>query len=117
MNLSFLGKRSLARKDTVKENRKQLVGLKTTDAKTVAPEGSQIVLDPNQKIPMTMVGHVTSSYYSAVLERSIAMAVIKGGLDKMGDKVYMPQADGTTIEAEICSPVFYDPKGERQNVK
>ncbi|KAG1694647.1 Sarcosine oxidase subunit alpha [Nymphon striatum] len=42
--------------------------------------------------------------------------VVKGGLDKMGEKVYMPQADGTTIEAEICSPVFYDPKGERQNV-
>ncbi len=114
---SFLGKRSLDREDTVRTNRKQLVGLKTTDAKTVAPEGSQIVLDPEQKIPMTMVGHVTSSYYSAVLERSIAMAVVKGGLDKMGDKVYMPQADGSTIEAEICSPVFYDPKGERQNVK
>ncbi len=114
---SFIGKRSLAREDCVRPNRKQLVGLKTTDAETVAPEGSQIVLDPEQKIPMTMVGHVTSSYYSAVLERSIAMAVVKGGLDKMGDKVYMPQVDGTTIEAEICSPVFYDPKGERQNVK
>ncbi len=113
---SFLGKRSLSREDTVRTNRKQLVGLKTTEANTVAPEGSQIVLDPDQKIPMTMVGHVTSSYYSAVLGHSIAMAVIKNGLNKMGDKVYMPQADGSTIEAEICSPVFYDPKGERQNV-
>ncbi|EPR1356637.1 hypothetical protein ACU0LD_006635, partial [Pseudomonas aeruginosa] len=25
-------------------------------------------------------------------------------------------ADGRFIEAEICSSVFYDPKGERQNV-
>ena len=32
----------------------------------------------------------------------------------MGEKVYMPQADGTTIEAEISSPVSYDSKGERQ---
>ena len=115
-DFSFVGKRSMAREDCVREDRKQLVGLKTTEAKTVAPEGSQIVLDPEQQIPMTMVGHVTSSYYSANLGRSIAMAVVKGGLQKMGEKVYMPQADGTTIEAEICNPVFFDPKGDRQNV-
>ena len=115
-DFSFVGKRSMAREDCVREDRKQLVGLKTTEAKTVAPEGSQIVFDPTQKIPMTMVGHVTSSYYSANMGRSIAMAVVKGGLKRMGEKVYMPQADGSTIEAEICSPVFYDPKGDRQNV-
>ena len=34
----------------------------------------------------------------------------------MGETVFMPQVDGTNIEAEICSPVFYDPKGDRQNV-
>jgi len=113
---SFIGKRAMAREDCIRSNRKQLVGLKTTDPKIVAEEGSQIVFDPEQKIPMTMVGHVTSSYYSANLGHSIAMAVVKGGLDKMGEKVYMPQANGTTIEAEICNPVFYDPKGERQNV-
>jgi sarcosine oxidase subunit alpha len=115
-DFSFVGKRSMAREDCVREERKQLVGLKTTVAKIVAPEGSQIVFDPAQKIPMTMVGHVTSSYYSANLGRSIAMAVVKGGLKRMGEKVYMPQADGSTIEAEICNPVFIDPKGDRQNV-
>ena len=44
------------------------------------------------------------------------MAVVKGGLSKMGSTVYVPLVNGETIEAEICSPVFYDPKGERQNV-
>jgi sarcosine oxidase subunit alpha len=34
----------------------------------------------------------------------------------MGEKVYYPLADGRVIEAEICSPVFLDPAGERQNV-
>ncbi len=106
----------MTRTDSIREDRKQLVGLRTKDPKTVAPEGSQIVFDPNQAIPMTMVGHVTSSYYSACLGHSIAMAVVKGGLKKMGETVFMPQADGTNIEAEICNPVFYDPKGDRQNV-
>ncbi len=63
-----------------------------------------------------MVGHITSSYYSANLGHSIAMGVIKGGLSRMGETVYYPQADGSVIEAVICSPIFLDPKGERQNV-
>ncbi|BBB28561.1 sarcosine oxidase subunit alpha [Neptunomonas japonica] len=113
---SYVGKRGMNREDCVRENRKQMVGLKTKDPKMVIPEGAQAVLDPNEPIPMTMVGHVTSSYWSANLGHSIAMGFIKGGLDKMGETVYYPLVDGTVIEAEICSPIFLDPKGERQNV-
>ncbi|MGY3569848.1 sarcosine oxidase subunit alpha [Vibrio paucivorans] len=113
---SYLGKRSWTREDNLRTDRKQFVGLLTTDPTQVLPEGAQAVLDPNESIPMTMVGHVTSSYFSANLERSIALGVIKGGLSSVGDKVYFPLADGRTIEAEITSSVFYDPKGERQNV-
>ncbi|MCY0967311.1 sarcosine oxidase subunit alpha [Parathalassolituus penaei] len=113
---SFIGKRGMAREDAVKPNRKQLVGLMAKKPDVVIPEGSQAVANPNQPIPMTMLGHITSSYYSATLGRSIAMGLIRGGLDRMGETVYYPQADGSVIEAEICSPVFYDPKGDRQNV-
>ncbi|MBY4678757.1 sarcosine oxidase subunit alpha [Marinobacterium arenosum] len=113
---SFIGKRGMAREDCVKPNRKQLVGLKTKDPQKVIPEGSQAVNDPQQPLPMTMLGHVTSSYYSACLGHSIAMGFVRGGHDRMGETVYYPQADGSVIEAEICSPIFLDPKGERQNV-
>jgi sarcosine oxidase subunit alpha len=92
------------------------VGLKTIDPSLVLSEGSQIVNDPKQAIPMDMQGHVTSSYYSANMGHSIAMAVIKGGLNRMGDIVYCPSADGSVAAAKIVSPVFYDPTGERQNV-
>ena len=114
---SFIGKRSLSRSDSMRENRKQLVGLKTVDGKEVLPEGAQVVFDPKQKIPMSMQGHVTSSYYSANLGHSIALAVVKGGLSRMGQIVHCPLADGRTIAAEIVSSVFYDAKGERQNVE
>ncbi len=113
---SFIGKRGMAREDCVRENRKQLVGLKTKDPTLVIPEGSQAVNDPKQAIPMDMLGHITSSYWSANLGCSIAMGYIKGGIDRMGETVYYPQADGSVIEAEICSYIFLDPKGERQNV-
>ena len=112
---SFIGKRSLERSDSLRDNRKQLVGLKALNPNSVLPEGSQIVNDPKQAIPMAMQGHVTSSYYSANMGHSIALAVVKGGLNRMGDTVYCPAADGSVIAAEIVSSVFYDPKGVRQN--
>ena len=68
----FIGKRSLYRSDTIREDRKQLVGLLTEDPKIVLEEGAQIVEDTNKK-PIEMLGHVTSSYYSPNLSKSIAL--------------------------------------------
>ncbi|MGO2007475.1 sarcosine oxidase subunit alpha family protein [Vreelandella alkaliphila] len=113
---SWIGKRALTRTDTKRENRKQLVGLKPKDPTVVLEEGAQIVFDPKHAIPMPMVGHVTSSYYSPILDSGFALAVVKGGLKKMGETVYLPMVDGQVHEAEIVSTIFYDPKGERQNV-
>jgi sarcosine oxidase subunit alpha len=113
---SWIGWRGMNREDCVKENRKQLVGLKPVNTSAVLPEGAQLVFDAKQAIPMSMVGHVTSSYYSTSMGFSFALALVKGGLKRMGEKVFAPLADGTLIEAEIVSSVFFDPKGEQQNV-
>nr|WP_288454076.1 sarcosine oxidase subunit alpha [uncultured Pseudomonas sp.] len=113
---SWIGWRGMNREDCLKENRKQLIGLKPVDPNKVLPEGAQLVFDPKQSIPMTMVGHVTSSYMSAAMGHSFAMALVRGGLSRIGERVYAPLVDGSVIEAEIVSPVFYDPKGDRQNV-
>ncbi len=114
-NFSFLGERSFTRPDTARADRKQLVGLKPIDPTVVIPEGAQIVMDPNQPIPMDMMGHVTSSYWSECLGHGIAMGTVKGGFERMGETVYCPLADGRVLAAKICSPVFYDPKGDRHN--
>ncbi len=111
----FVGKRSLARPDIVAPGRKQLVGLLTDDPSVVLEEGAQIVADPNQPIPMTMIGHVTSSYWSATLGRSIAMALVAGGQGRMGETLYIPMP-GKTHTAKVSGMVFYDPEGERLNV-
>merc|ERR1712023_367455 len=57
----FIGKRSLYRSDTIKEDRKQLVGLLTENPEEILEEGAQIVADI-KKSPIEMLGHVTSSY-------------------------------------------------------
>jgi sarcosine oxidase subunit alpha len=114
---SFIGKRSLQRSDALRDQRKQFVGLKPLNPSELLPEGAQVVFDPQQPIPMSMQGHVTSSYYSANLGHSFALAVIKGGLNRMGQVVYCPSADGRILAAEIVSCVFYDPEGARQHVE
>jgi sarcosine oxidase subunit alpha len=110
----FIGKRSFARQDTARTDRKQLVGLLTEDPKAVLPEGGQIVDQVLDRPPMKMIGHVTSSYYSANLSRSIALALVKDGHNRMGDIVHVPQPlGGPTLSARIGGTVFIDPEGSR----
>jgi sarcosine oxidase, subunit alpha len=112
----FIGRRSLTRSDTAREGRKQLVGLLTENPVDVLPEGGQIVDDASASLPIPMLGHVTSSYFSANLKRSIALALVKGGGNRLGDTVQIPLASGKVISAVIAKPVFIDPEGARQNV-
>ena len=109
----FIGKRSLYRSDTIREDRKQLVGLITENPKEVLEEGAQIVSDLTKK-PIEMLGHVTSSYYSPNLKKSIALAVVRGGKKMMGQKLLIPMED-RTINVTIVDPVFLDKENKRLN--
>src|SRR5262245_57749040 len=108
----FLGKRSLSRTDTARPDRKHLVGLLTENPSEVIPEGGQIVAELKDKPPMTMIGHVTSSYWSPNIGRSIAMALVKNGRNRQGDTVYVPLPN-RVIRAKVTEPKFYDLEGAR----
>ena len=109
----FIGKRSLYRSDTMREDRKQLIGLLTDDPSIVLEEGAQIVSELNQN-PIQMLGHVTSSYFSPNLNKSIALAVVKGGKDMLGKKLYIPM-ENKTINVTVSNPVFFDEENLRIN--
>ncbi len=109
----FIGKRSLYRSDTIREDRKQLVGLLTEDPKIVLEEGAQIVEDTNKK-PIEMLGHVTSSYYSPNLSKSIALGVVRGGKNMMGKKLFIPM-ENKIITVTVADPVFLDKENKRLN--
>jgi sarcosine oxidase subunit alpha len=110
----FIGRRSLVRTDSVRPDRKHLVGL-LLEARV--PEGAQIVAEHRHRPPMKMIGHVSSCYDSAALGGPIALALIVGGRERMGETVTIPLTmEGRVVKAEIVSPVFYDPAGERLNV-
>jgi sarcosine oxidase subunit alpha len=103
----FVGKRSLARADTMRTDRKQLVGLLTEDPHVVLPEGAQLVIDAKARPPARMVGHVTSSYFSANCGRSIALALVAAGPVHIGESIYAA-LDGTMVKATIQAPRFLD---------
>jgi sarcosine oxidase subunit alpha len=110
----FVGKRSLARASMNAPTRKQLVGLKTKDPAVVIEEGAQVADRAGLTPPIPLLGHVTSSYFSAVLGHSIALAVVAGGRARLGETLYIPMPNGD-IAVEVVSPVFYDPQGTRIN--
>lgn len=126
----FVGKRSLQRPDLIAEGRKQLVGLIPVDPDVRLDEGAQIVEDTTAKVPVPMLGHVTSSYASPNISReniardlprgdaegcSIALAMIASGRARIGTRLHATTRDGFT-EVKVTKPVFFDPDGGRANV-
>ena len=61
-----------------------------------------------------MLGHVTSSYYSPNLNKSIALAVVKSGKQMMGQKLFVPM-ENKTINVTVTDSVFFDKENKRLN--
>ncbi|MGH8265879.1 MAG: glycine cleavage T C-terminal barrel domain-containing protein, partial [Steroidobacteraceae bacterium] len=108
----FVGRRSLQRPAMSAPDRRQLVGLLTADPRIVLEEGAQIMSQAGSHPPSRPIGHVTSSYHSAVLGRSIALGLVSGGRARLGRTLYVPMPAGE-IAIQVASPVFYDPEGKR----
>ena len=85
----------------------------TDDQNIVLEEGAQIVSKLNQN-PVQMLGHVTSSYFSPNLNKSIALAVVKGGKNMLGKKLFIPM-ENKIINVTIVNPVFFDEENKRLN--
>ncbi len=112
----FIGKRAQERPDLVRPDRKQLVGLETLDPQVVLPDGAHAVEGLRAPGKPRTIGHVTSTYYSPTLKRSIAMALIEGGSRRMGETLDFHVDDDTIVKAKVVDPVFYDKEGAKQNV-
>jgi len=107
----FLGRRSLMRTDTAREGRKQLVGVLTEDPNCVLQEGSHLVKTIKDAPPMDILGHITSSYMSPNVGRSIAMALVKDGFKRKGQLFYVPLMNGGIQKVTLTSPIFLNKDG------
>ena len=108
----FIGRRSLSRTDTARKDRKQLVGVLTEDPRHVLKEGAHLVETLNEKPPMDMIGHVTSSYMSPNAGRSIALALVKDGFNRKGETYHVPLISGGHHTVTLTDPIFLDSQKE-----
>ncbi|MEV0382274.1 2Fe-2S iron-sulfur cluster-binding protein [Nonomuraea sp. NPDC050643] len=104
----FVGKRSHARPDTARSDRKHLVGLLPDDPAVLVEEGAQLVAGDGSP----MLGHVTSSYASAALGRTFCLALARNVAP--GDRL-TAVAGGAAHPVTVVEPVFHDPENARRD--
>jgi sarcosine oxidase subunit alpha len=49
-----------------------------------------------------------------VLGRSVALALLRDGRERTGERLHVPLENGN-VRVTVVSPVFYDPEGTRLN--
>jgi sarcosine oxidase subunit alpha len=114
----FIGKRSYNRADGQREDRKHLVSVLPVDKGFKLPEGSQLVekgrsTDPASG-PVPMEGFVTSSYHSAALGRTFALALIKNGRNRIGETLVAAAGD-QLVDVVVAETVLFDSEGTRKD--
>ena len=112
----FVGRRSLSLPELAKDGRKQLVGLLTEDPAVLLEEGAQVTESAAPKAGSSALGHVTSSYRSETLGRSIALALVVAGRSRMGARLFASNPGGGAVAATVAAPAFFDKEGARLHV-
>jgi sarcosine oxidase subunit alpha len=110
----FIGKRLSSRFGLTAADRVQLVGLKPVDHTKIFKAGAHLLKEGAKPSTAADQGHVSSVCFSPVLGHSIALAFLKSGRERIGEKIVV--WDGLRSEeiaAEVCSPVFIDPDSKK----
>ncbi len=112
----FVGKRSYAREDNQREDRKHLVSVLPVDTTFRLAEGAALVADGAVETEgcTPMEGWVTSSYNSPALGRTFALALIKNGRNRIGEVLKTP-VNGQLVDVLVSDLVLFDPEGSRRD--
>ena len=105
----FLGNRSLHSEEANRNDRRCFIGLKFDPNESVPKTGSHLIPLEGEK---RSLGFITSSYYSPSLKVPIALGLLEGGFAQFGKKIKIFNHNQIRM-AEVCSPCFFDPQGER----
>ncbi len=106
---NFVGRRSISRPAGQDARRMQLVGLKPLDRHTRIAVGAHLSRLPP---PTQAEGHVTSSCFSPALQEPIALAMVRQGQQRLGERLTAWHL-GAPVEVEIVATPFFDAAGER----
>ena len=109
-----MGKTLAARPGLVAQDREQLVGLKPVTADGELSAGAHLFKQADEAVRENGQGYVTSVAYSPDLGCNIALGFVKEGMAREGEVIRLvDHLREIETEVEVCSPVFFDPEGER----
>ena len=104
----YLGKRSIKIRRSVEQPHRELVGLLLDDKDRLVDENASITPD-GKTLPSE--GFVTACVWSVVHNRSIALALLSDGRNRIGQKAFIRMKQDV-VAAEIVEPCFHDPEGK-----
>lgn len=107
----FIGRRSLTRPASLGSKRLELVGLRVPRGVEPLQAGAH-ALAKELNGDSRSIGYVTSSAHSPTLGRSVALGLIAGGRQRIGERVTIFD-DGTLYDAQIIAVGEYDREGDR----
>jgi sarcosine oxidase subunit alpha len=115
MKKDFVGKALALRPTLVDPARKQFVGLKSLDGRSVL-NGAHLVTSSDPKAPGRSEGHVTAMCYSPALDGYIALALLERGRARHGEHLYAADPlRGRHGLVEVVDPCFFDKDGSRMH--
>jgi sarcosine oxidase subunit alpha len=110
----FVGRALAARPALTDRMRPSLIGLKPVNPGDRLRAGAHLLPQNMDTVAANDQGHVTSVAFSPTMGHWIGLALLQNGAARLGEtiRVYDPIRNGDCL-AEVVSPVFVDPTGER----
>ncbi|MDF2095047.1 2Fe-2S iron-sulfur cluster-binding protein [Aquibaculum arenosum] len=107
----YVGKRALFTPEATKPNRPALVGLEVEGSEPL-PTGAHAI--ERSGTGQRSLGFVTSSYWSPMLGRPIALALVEAGRARLQQEIEIYHL-GQQRRARVVAPCAFDPEGARLN--
>ena len=112
----FIGKRLSTRYGLTAADRMQMVGLKPVETDQHIRAGAHLLREVAKPSTLNDQGYVSSACFSPTLGHDIALAFLKSGRERYGERVVVwDKLAGAEVVAEVCNPVFVDPGNVKLN--
>ncbi|MBB4188223.1 sarcosine oxidase subunit alpha [Sinorhizobium terangae] len=110
----FIGKHLSSRYGLTAADRMQLVGLKPVDREKDIRAGAHLLREGMKPSTLSDQGWVSSACFSPALGHHIALAFLKSGRERYGERIVVwDKLRDQEVVAEVCDPVFVDPENAR----
>jgi methylglutamate dehydrogenase subunit C len=111
----FIGSAMVKREGLVREDRLQLVGLKSLDGRALNG-GAHIVGNSTPQEPAESLGHVTAACYSPELRAYVGLALMKNGKKRIGEHLFLADPlRNLHLPVAVISPHMVDAEGSRMH--